>query len=88
LAEVMRRILVENARRKHTLKQGGGRSRQDLDDIQPALPEPQEDLLALDEALTKLTATDPRQGHSTSLAQRGNCPIRRSWRSDPARPTA
>jgi RNA polymerase sigma factor (TIGR02999 family) len=57
-AEAMRRILVENARRKQSVKHGGGRVRQDLDAIQPAAPEQREDLLALDEALTRLTATD------------------------------
>jgi RNA polymerase sigma factor (TIGR02999 family) len=57
-AEAMRRILVENARRKQSLKRGGSRARQDVDELQLALPEPREDLLALDEALTKLAATD------------------------------
>jgi len=57
-AEAMRRILVEQARRKHRHKRGGGRARQDLDEDQLAAPEPREDLLALDEALTKLAATD------------------------------
>jgi RNA polymerase sigma factor (TIGR02999 family) len=57
-AEAMRRILVENARRKGSLKRGGDRSRQDLDAVEIALPEIPEDLVALDEALTKLTATD------------------------------
>src|SRR5262245_58359887 len=57
-AEAMRRILVDNARRKHSQKRGGDRAREDLDDLQPATPEPQEDLLALDEALNKLAATD------------------------------
>ena len=57
-AEAMRRILVENARRKKSLKRGGDRSRQDLDALEIALPEIPEDLIALDEALTKLAATD------------------------------
>src|SRR6266567_5429864 len=42
-AEAMRRILVEGARRRHSLKRGGDRSRQDLDEIQLAAPEPRED---------------------------------------------
>lgn len=57
-AEAMRRILVENARRKGRLKRGGNLERQDLELAELAAPEPQEDLLALDEALTKLAATD------------------------------
>jgi RNA polymerase sigma factor (TIGR02999 family) len=55
-AEAMRRILVENARRKQSLKHGGDRARQDLDGEQLAAPEPREDLVALDEALHKLAA--------------------------------
>jgi RNA polymerase sigma factor (TIGR02999 family) len=57
-AEAMRRILVENARRKKSRKRGGGRARLDLEDVQPAVPESDPDLLALDEALTKLAAKD------------------------------
>src|SRR2546426_1050 len=58
-AEAMRRILVENARRKKRLKRGGERTRQELDEDAVVAPEPREDLLALDEALTRLAATDP-----------------------------
>jgi RNA polymerase sigma factor (TIGR02999 family) len=57
-AETMRRILVENARRKRSLKHGGGLVRQDLDEAELQVPEPREDLVALDEALTQLTASD------------------------------
>jgi RNA polymerase sigma factor (TIGR02999 family) len=57
-AQAMQRILVEGARRKRSLKHGGGRSRRGLDDSRLAAPEPREDLLALDEALNKLAATD------------------------------
>ena len=57
-AEAMRRILVENARRRRAEKHGGGRARQELDsDLLPAA-EPREDLLALDEALNKLAAVN------------------------------
>src|SRR5262249_19064028 len=48
-AEAMRRILVENVRRKRSLKLGGGRAREDFAEVQLAAPEPVEDLLALDE---------------------------------------
>jgi RNA polymerase sigma factor (TIGR02999 family) len=57
-AEAMRRILVDDARRKNTLKRGGSSARQDLDVAELLTPAPREDLLALDEALTKLAATD------------------------------
>jgi RNA polymerase sigma factor (TIGR02999 family) len=54
----MRRILVDNARRKRSRKRGGDLVRHDVADIQLASPEPHKDLLALDEALTKLAARD------------------------------
>jgi RNA polymerase sigma factor (TIGR02999 family) len=57
-AEAMRRILVENARRKKRLKRGGECSRVDLDLARFSAVEPREDLLALDEALTRLAVTD------------------------------
>jgi RNA polymerase sigma factor (TIGR02999 family) len=53
-AIAIRRILIENARRKDSLKRGGGLVRQELNDVPDELAEPSEDLLALDEALTKL----------------------------------
>jgi RNA polymerase sigma factor (TIGR02999 family) len=57
-AEAMRRILVDNARRKRSRKRGGDLLRQDLEAIDLAAPEGPEDLVALDEALNKLAATD------------------------------
>jgi RNA polymerase sigma factor (TIGR02999 family) len=56
-ATAMRRILIDNARRKRAQKRGGGRQRQTLEAV--VAPEPDEDLLALDEALEKLAAQDP-----------------------------
>jgi RNA polymerase sigma factor (sigma-70 family) len=58
-AEAMRRILVENARRKHRLKRGGDIDRVELPDVAAPLANP--NLLALDEALTLLGAEDPRK---------------------------
>jgi RNA polymerase sigma factor (TIGR02999 family) len=58
-AEAIRRILVENARRKRSIKHGGGRVRRELDDIQLAAPELGENLEALDEALNRLAKKDP-----------------------------
>ena len=56
-AEAMRRILIENARRKHRHRHGGGRRRVSLGDL-PAAERSPEDLLVLDDALTKLAAED------------------------------
>ena len=58
-AEAMRRILVESSRRRRSQKHGGGLRRQDLHNLELAMPEPVEDLLALDEALNKLDQKDP-----------------------------
>src|SRR5262245_29699855 len=66
-AEAMRRILVENARRRHSLKRGGGQVRHDLDELQLAMPEPAEDLVALDEALNQLAAADPVKAELVKL---------------------
>jgi RNA polymerase sigma factor (TIGR02999 family) len=57
-AEAMRRILVENARRKASLKRGGGREREELSESRLTAPEVADDLVALDEALTQLAQTD------------------------------
>jgi RNA polymerase sigma factor (TIGR02999 family) len=58
-AEAMRRILVEDARRKGRQKHGAGLIRQDLDAAEPmAVPDVREDLLALDEALIRLASID------------------------------
>src|SRR5829696_4440626 len=59
-AEAMRRILIEGARRKASLKRGEGLGRVDLDRIEVAEGSPPEDLLALDEALTLLARDDPQ----------------------------
>jgi RNA polymerase sigma factor (TIGR02999 family) len=53
-AEAMRRILVEKARRRKRVRHGGGRQRIDLDEACPLAPPPCDDLLALDDALTRL----------------------------------
>ena len=57
-AESMRRILVENARRKRRLKRGGALQQVELADVPVAAPEIHEDLVALDEALDRLKAID------------------------------
>jgi RNA polymerase sigma factor (TIGR02999 family) len=66
-AEAMRRILVENARRKRSRKHGGGLVRHDLDDVQLAAPELGVDLLALDDALDRLAQKDPMKAELVKL---------------------
>lgn len=60
-AEAMRRILVENVRRKRRLKRGGGMARQELNEADLAAPEISEDLLAINEALDEFAAIDSRK---------------------------
>jgi RNA polymerase sigma factor (TIGR02999 family) len=57
-AEAMRRILVDGARRRQSLKRGGGLEHQSLDDLAIAGPEPDDKVLAVSEALEQLAATD------------------------------
>jgi RNA polymerase sigma factor (TIGR02999 family) len=57
-AEAMRRILIEEARRKQRVRHGGGRKRLDLDRLDPADEEGGDDLLAVDEALERLARED------------------------------
>ena len=58
-AEAMRRILINRARDKQRLKRGGQRRRVDLDSIEVALDTPDDELLALDEALEMLATEEP-----------------------------
>jgi RNA polymerase sigma factor (TIGR02999 family) len=66
-AEAMRRILIENARRKARLKRGGGMERVNLDDIELAAAGPDEKILLVDEALQKLDAEDPETARTVTL---------------------
>jgi RNA polymerase sigma factor (TIGR02999 family) len=66
-AEAMRRILVENARRKRAEKHGGLLERRDLDALDIEGPAPSQDVLALDEALAKLEAEDPAKAQLVKL---------------------
>ena len=66
-AEAMRRILVDQARHKHTAKAGGDWQRLDLNDIEPAVREPDVDLLALHDALDRLEAADKRKADLVKL---------------------
>jgi RNA polymerase sigma factor (TIGR02999 family) len=66
-AQAMRRILVENARRKKRHKHGGDHQRLDLKDADVAALAPNEDLLALDAALRKLAEHDPQKAKLVEL---------------------
>jgi RNA polymerase sigma factor (TIGR02999 family) len=66
-AEAMRRILVDRAREKKALKRGGDLERVELDSVELASPMPDEELLALDEALDRLTAVDTRAAEMVKL---------------------
>jgi RNA polymerase sigma factor (TIGR02999 family) len=71
----MRRILVENARRKGRLKRGGCAARQRLDESELVAPEAPEDLVALDEALTELARTHPDAAELVNLRYFGGLTI-------------
>jgi RNA polymerase sigma factor (sigma-70 family) len=66
-AEAMRRILVDQARRREAVKRGGGLARQNVDEVQIAEPEPTVDLLALDEALGRFQQLDSRKAELVRL---------------------
>ena len=66
-AEAMRRILVENARRKASLRRGRSGKRISLDHVQLALNDPSDDLLALDEALNRLEQLDATKAELVKL---------------------
>jgi RNA polymerase sigma factor (TIGR02999 family) len=66
-AEAMRRLLIESARRKQRIKHGGDRARVDLDEVCSVSDAPTDDLLALDEALTRLAAEAPAKADLVKL---------------------
>ena len=66
-AQLMRRILVDFARQRQNLKRGGGAQQISLDEALAVTPERGADLLALDEALTRLAALSPRQAQVVEL---------------------
>jgi len=66
-AEAMRRILVENARRKRRLRHGGGLQRADLSEIALGVDAPDDDLLDLNDALDAFAAEAPRKAELVKL---------------------
>jgi RNA polymerase sigma factor (TIGR02999 family) len=66
-AEAMRRILVDNARKRRRVKHGGDRARVDLDADCLLAPAPDDDVLALDEALTRFASEEPDKARLVNL---------------------
>ena len=66
-AEAMRRILIARARRKHTQRRGSGTAHLDVDELEIASPAPDDQLLALDEALNQFAALEPKQAELVKL---------------------
>lgn len=78
-AITIRRILIDNARRKRSMKRGGELFRQPLDDELPlALPEPREDLLALDAALQTFAGLHPQAAELVQLLYFGGLTLTES----------
>jgi RNA polymerase sigma factor (TIGR02999 family) len=77
-AEAMRRILVDRARHKQSLKHGGAHARQELEEGDAVAPEEPQKLLALDKALRKLADQDPKTAELVKLRYFGGLTIQRA----------
>ena len=66
-AEAMRRILIENARRKRALRHGGGQQRLDIQEVEIAAATKDEELLAVDDALERFSALDKQKAELVKL---------------------
>jgi RNA polymerase sigma factor (TIGR02999 family) len=66
-AEAMRRILIENARRRHAVRHGGGKLRVDIEEVEIAAPARDEELLAINEALERFSALDDKKAQLVKL---------------------
>jgi RNA polymerase sigma factor (TIGR02999 family) len=66
-AQLMRRVLVDEARKRAVNKRGGGMTRVALDDVLVAVAEPSVDVLALDEALNSLATVSPRKAQVVEM---------------------
>lgn len=66
-AEAMRRILIDNARRKNTRRHGGGQQRMDVDEIEIAIAVKDDDLLEVNEALERFAAQDQQKAELVKL---------------------
>jgi RNA polymerase sigma factor (TIGR02999 family) len=75
-AQLMRRILVDHARMRHRAKRGGGALQVSLNEAEVVSHESPTDLLALDEALTRLAEVDPRKSRIVELRYFGGLSIK------------
>jgi RNA polymerase sigma factor (TIGR02999 family) len=66
-AEAMRRILIENARRKRAVRHGGGQHRLDIQAVEIACPTKDDELLAVDEVLERFALEDPQKAQLVKL---------------------
>jgi RNA polymerase sigma-70 factor (ECF subfamily) len=66
-AQIMRRILIDHARRHHYAKRGGGAQKVSLDETAMVASDPASNMLLLDEALNRLAEMDPRRGQVVEL---------------------
>ncbi|HEY1788087.1 MAG TPA: sigma-70 family RNA polymerase sigma factor [Verrucomicrobiae bacterium] len=66
-AEAMRRILIDNARRKQAVRHGGNKQRVDVDEIEIAAPAKEEEMLAINEALEGLGTVDKSKAELVKL---------------------
>src|SRR5207249_7575345 len=66
-AEAMRRILIECARRKRALRHGGGQQRLDIQEVEIAAPQKEDELLAVNDALEKFEALDKPKAELVKL---------------------
>jgi RNA polymerase sigma factor (TIGR02999 family) len=66
-AEAMRRILISHARRKHAQRRGAGAEHLDVDELEIACPAPDDELLALNDALDRFAALEPQQAELVKL---------------------
>jgi RNA polymerase sigma factor (TIGR02999 family) len=66
-AEAMRRILIDRARRKQAQRRGGGQVPVNLDEVEIAAPDAEDQLLAVNEALDKLATENPQQAELVKL---------------------
>jgi RNA polymerase sigma factor (TIGR02999 family) len=66
-AEAMRRILIDRARRKAAQRHGGGQQRVEIDDVEIAAPAPEDELLAVNDALEKFASLDAKKAELVKL---------------------
>ena len=66
-AEAMRRLLIARARRKHTQRRGSGAAHFDVDELEIASPAPDDQLLALNDALDRFAKLEPQQAELVKL---------------------